>query len=91
MDFIRARVEKFGAIVSNRDSSFSMRNPHCCDDIFMLNTTKRSLTVIGQTYTMNNEGRVSLDSVEITLYRAEQDTFPLIGALSSTGDFQLQY
>ena len=78
---------EFGAIASNRDSSLSMRNPHCCDDIFMLNTTKRSLTVIGQSYTLNNEGRVSLDSVEITLYRAEQDTFPLIGALSPEGDF----
>ena len=78
---------QFGAIASNRDSSLSMRNPHCCDDIFMLNTTERSLTVIGQTYTMNNEGRVLLDSVEITLYRAEQDTLPLDGALSPTGDF----
>ena len=78
---------QFGAIASNRDSSLSMRNPHCCDDIFMLNTTERSLTVIGQTYTMNNEGRVLLDSVEITLYRAEQDTLPLDGALSTRGDF----
>lgn len=78
---------EFGAIASNRDSSLSMRNPHCCDDIFMLNTTRRSLTVIGQTFTLNSEGRVFLDSVEITLYRAEQDTFPLIGALSPEGDF----
>jgi outer membrane protein OmpA-like peptidoglycan-associated protein len=78
---------EFGAIASNRDSSLSMRSPHCCDDIFVLNTTQRRLTVIGQTYTLNDQGRVFLDSTNITLYRAAQDTFPLDGMLAPTGKF----